>query len=86
MIKRKLQAVINRFSDDKAHIKRALKDWYNEREEVDLGQMFDSNGDEVVNVETYHIDLKIDRAEGYVEGLDEAIKKLEMLKESIKND
>ena len=45
--------------------------------------MFDSNGDEVVNVETYHIDLKIESAGGYVEGLDEAIKRLEMLKESI---
>ena len=83
MIKRKLQAVINRLSDDKGMLKRALNDYYNVREEVDLGQMFDSNGDEVVNVETYHIDLKIESAGGYVEGLDEAIKRLEMLKESI---
>ena len=32
MIKRKFQAVINRLSDDKGMLKRALNDYYNERE------------------------------------------------------
>ena len=35
-MKRKLQAVINRLSDDKGMLKRALNDYYNEREEAEL--------------------------------------------------
>tara|TARA_R100000742_G_C4229926_1_gene51730 strand:+ start:268 stop:525 length:258 start_codon:yes stop_codon:yes gene_type:complete len=85
MIKRKLQAVINRLEDDKAHIKRALKDWYNEFDEADSN--FERISDTwEISEEMFELDRKIESAEGYVEGLDEAIKRLEMLKESIKND
>jgi len=82
MIKRKLQAVINRLSDDKGFIKKALNDFYNEREEAELN--FEPISDTwEISEEMYELDRKIENAEGYVEGLDEAIKKLKMLKESI---
>ena len=82
MIERKLQAVINRLSDDKGMLKRALNDYYNEREEAELD--FEPISDTwEISEEMFEIDRKIESAQGYVEGLDEAIKKLEMLKESI---
>ncbi len=82
MIKRKLQAVINRLEDDKGFITRALKDWYNEFNEADSN--FERISDTwEISEEMFELDRKIENAEGYVEGLDDAIKKLEMLKESI---
>ncbi len=82
MIKRKLQAVINRLKDDKGFITRALKDWYNEFNEADSN--FERISDTwEISEEMFELDRKIENAEGYVEGLDDAIKKLEMLKESI---
>jgi hypothetical protein len=82
MIKRKLQAVINRLSDDKGMLKRALNDYYDEREEAELD--FEPISDTwEISEQMYELDRKIESAEGYVEGLNEAIKRLEMLKESI---
>jgi|TARA_R100000482_G_C5109637_1_gene139844 archaellum component FlaC len=82
MMKRKIQAVINRLEDDKGFIKRAIKDWYNEYEEADSNfeRMLDTWE---ISEEMFEIDRKIESAEGYVEGLDEAIKRIKMLKESI---
>jgi hypothetical protein len=81
-MKRKLQAVINRFEDDKGMLERALNDFYNEREEAELD--FEPISDTwEISEEMYELDRKIESAEGYVEGLNEAIKRLEMLKESI---
>ena len=81
-MKRKLQAVINRLSDDKGMLKRALNDYYNEREEAELD--FEPISDTwEISEKMYELDRKIESAEGYVEGLDDAIKKLEILKESI---
>ena len=82
MIKRKLQALINRLSDDKGMLKRALNDYYNERDEAELNFEHISDTWEI-SEEMYELDRKIEGASGYVEGLDEAIKRLEMLKESI---
>ncbi len=81
-MKRKIQAVINRLEDDKGFIKRAIKDWYNEYEEADSNfeRMLDTWE---ISEEMFEIDRKIESAEGYVEGLDEAIKRIKMLKESI---
>ena len=82
MIKRKIQAVINRLEDDKGFVKRGLNDWYNEFNEADSN--FERISDTwEISEEMYELDRKIENAEGYVEGLDDAIKKLEMLKESI---
>ena len=82
MIKRKLQAVINRLEDDKGFIKRAIKDWYNEYEEEDSN--FERISDTwEISEEMFELDRKIESAEGYIEGLNDAIKRLEMLKESI---
>ena len=82
MMKRKLQAVIIRLQDDKGFIKRAIKDWYNEYEEADSN--FERISDTwEISEEMFEIDRKIESAQGYVEGLDDAIKKLEILKESI---
>ena len=82
MIKRKLQAVINRLEDDKGFIKKALNDWYDEFNEADSN--FERISDTwEISEEMFELDRKIENAEGYVEGLDDAIKKLEMLKESI---
>ena len=82
MMKRKIQALINRLEDDKGFIKRAIKDWYNEYEEADSNfeRMLDTWE---ISEEMFEIDRKIESAEGYVEGLDEAIKRIKMLKESI---
>ena len=82
MIERKLQAVINRLSDDKGMLKRALNDYYNEREEAELDFEPISDTWEISEV-MYELDRKIESAEGYIEGLNDSIKKLEMLKKSI---
>ena len=82
MMKRKLQAVINRLEDDRGMLERALNDFYNEREEAELD--FEPISDTwEISEEMYELDRKIESAEGYVEGLNEAIKRLEILKESI---
>tara|TARA_R100001082_G_scaffold89784_1_gene56259 strand:- start:47 stop:301 length:255 start_codon:yes stop_codon:yes gene_type:complete len=62
--------------------KHLLNKELEKREEVDLGQMFDSNGDEVVNVETYHIDLEIEYLKGSI-GVSQHI--MQLIKENTDN-
>ena len=87
MIKRKLQAVINRIEDDVNALKHLLKSKYKKREQIDVDVFVDifagTGDDEVVNVEAYNIDLEIESINGNIEGLNDAINRLEMLKESI---
>ena len=87
MIKRKLQAVINRIEDDVNALKHLLKSKYKKREQIDVDVFVDifagTGDDEVVNVEAYNIDLEIESINRNIEGLNDAINRLDMLKESI---
>tara|TARA_R100000995_G_C3411136_1_gene89430 strand:+ start:309 stop:581 length:273 start_codon:yes stop_codon:yes gene_type:complete len=66
IIKKIYWALIDRLNDDMYVLNHSLKRKYKKREEVDLGQMFDSSGDEVVSVETHHIDLEIEYLKGSI--------------------
>ena len=85
MNKRKLQAVINRIEDDVNALKYLLKSKYKKREEVDVDVIIETNFNEVVHVDVYHIDLEIERINANIEAYEDVIKKVEMLKESIED-
>ena len=86
MDKRKLQAVINRIEDDVNALKYLLKSKYKKREQLDLSIVQDQYGHEVIFVDVYHIDLEIDNINGSIEAYEDVLKRLNMLKESIKGD
>ena len=83
MDKRKLQAVINRIEDDMNAIKHLLKSDYKRRDKVDVDVLVYQD-DEYIDVEAYHIDLHIESAKGHIGAYEDVLKKLNMLKESIK--
>ena len=84
MDKRKLQAVINRIEDDISALKHLLKSKYKKREQLDVETMEDQYGYEVIDVEVYHIDLEIESINGNIGAYEDVLKRLDMLKESIK--
>jgi len=84
MIKRKLQAVINRLEDDKKAMQYLLKSKYKKREEVDVDVIKDQYGNEVVDVDAYHIDLEIENINGCISAYNDCVGRLKMLIESIK--
>ena len=88
MDKRKLQAVINRIEDDISALKHLLKSQYKRREQLDLNIEIvqDQYGHEVIDVDVYHIDLEIDNINGSIGAYEDVLKRLDMLKESIKGD
>lgn len=85
MNKRKLQGLINRIEDDVNALKYLLKSKYKKREEVDVDVIIETNFNEVVHVDVYHIDLEIERINANIEAYEDVIKKVEMLKESIED-
>lgn len=84
MNQRKIQAVINRIEDDVNALKYLLKSKYKKREEVDVDVIIETNFNEVVHVDVYHIDLEIERINANIEAYEDVLKRLNMLKESIK--
>ena len=84
MNQRKLQPVINRIEDDVNALKYLLKRKYKKREQYDLSIVQDQYGHEVIFVDVYHIDLEIDNINGSIEAYEDVLKRLNMLKESIK--
>jgi hypothetical protein len=83
MDKRKLQAVINRIQDDVNALETLLKSKYEKREQLDVDVIQDQYGNEVVDVDAYHIDLEIDNINGSIGAYEDVLKRLNMLKESI---
>lgn len=83
MIKRKLQAVINRIEDDVNALKHLLKSKYKKREEVDVDVIMETDFNEVVHVDAYNIDIEIESINGNIGAYEDVLKRLEMLKESI---
>ena len=86
MIKRKLQAVINRLEDDKKAMQYLLKDKYKKRETIDTDILRDQYDNEVVDVDAYHIDLEIENINGCISTYDDCVGRLKMLIESINNN
>ena len=84
MNQRKLQAVINRIEDDISALKHLLKSQYKKREKVD-DDVLVYQDDEYIDVEAYHIDLHIECTKGNIDAYEDVLKKLDMLKESIKD-
>lgn len=87
MNKRKLQAVINRIQDDVNALETLLKSKYKKREQLDVDviKVFNLRG-EAVHVDAYHIDLEIKSIDGSIGAYGDVLKRLDMLKESIKGD
>ena len=84
MFKRKLQAVINRLEDDKSAVKRTIINNLKKLDELDAEYVEDQYGTEVVDAEVYEVALGIERSKGFGAGINYALERLNMLKESVK--
>ena len=90
MDKRKIQSVINRIENVMNAIKHLFRSQYKRREKLELNGydevMQDQYGHEVIDTEVYHVDLHIECAKGNIGAYEDVLKRLNMLKESIKGD
>lgn len=90
MFKRKLQGCINRLKDELKIAKNRLKREMKERENItdnpaDRFRQYSEYTNEL-HSELYEIDITIESMRGFVQGLEFAIERLNMLKESIDNN
>ena len=83
MNNKKINILIRSIKADINSYNHLLNKLYNKREEVDVDVTEDQYGNEVVDVDAYHIDIEIKYLKGSI-GASEHI--MQMLKESINNN